>query len=294
MAAGRIRGSARGRAGQSVRRTRRVWIQASAFGLASGREGGESGVPSEQGAGMTRREAMDGDEGGEIAEGVGAGRVRRGMAGADKVSHGRGESADFRDGAPGQRDGGEGRGRLGKRAAGAGEGRGADAGVRRELRNGAGWRIRDKGRGIEAELNGAEIAAGGIFALRDPMGGGQWAAVARPTTVVVDDGLVELGGGVGHASGPARLPCGVGAGRSGKRAGGREDADSFVERLPRRHEADEDASAEAEQAGDDESGEIGRESAEIPGGLGAAVSGGRVDELDARADEFGKVGRREV
>lgn len=168
-----------------------------------------------------------------------------GRAGLDEVFNLGGEGASFGDGAAGKGDGGERSGGLGEGAAGAGEGGGRDSGAGGEGRGGAAGRF-GIGRGIEAELDRAEIAAGRIFSFGEAVGRWQRTAVARPAAVVVDDGLEELGGGVGH--------------------GGRD-------RLSGRYKSSEHAGAEAEQTGEDQAGDLGRELAEEPNFFREGVSG---------------------
>ena len=163
----------------------------------------------------------------------------------DEVFNLGGKGASFGDGAAGKGDGGERRGGLGEGAAGSGEGHGRDSGVGGDGRGGVGGRL-GIGRGIEAELDRAEIAAGGILAFGHAVGAGQRTAVARPAAVVVDDGLEELGGGVGH--------CGR-------------------DRLSGRYKSSEHAGAEAEQTGEDQAGDLGRELAEEPNFFREGVSG---------------------
>ncbi|MEN9841194.1 MAG: hypothetical protein RL376_994 [Verrucomicrobiota bacterium] len=83
---------------------------------------------------------------------------------------------------------------MGKGATGTGEGGGDDTGG---VDDGRGGRVGGWG---ELEVKGAEIPAGRVFAADDAVGGGQGAAIAGTATVIVDHGLVEFGGGVGHAA----------------------------------------------------------------------------------------------
>ena len=160
--------------------------------LLAGGEGGEGGLPDEQGAGVAGWEGVGGGEGGEVGwsgERGGGG----GEAGAQEGFDGGGELAGFGGGAAGEGGGGERGGSLGKGATGTGKGDGDDAGVDGDDVGGR------NGGGVELKVERTKIAAGGVFAAGDAVGGGQGAAITGTATVVVDHGLIDLGGGVGHA-----------------------------------------------------------------------------------------------
>lgn len=143
-------------------------------------EGVKRGVPAEGGALDARGEGVDPGKGGDVADVIGR------LAGGDDVMEFLEEFFGFARGLPFEPGGHE---------RGAGLRDGAAGAVERNFRDGVGVTRRG---GNETEVNAAFVAAGGIVAVGNAVGGGQFAAITGAAVVVENDLLVEFREVGGH------------------------------------------------------------------------------------------------